>query len=188
MSHTVIFFHTFIRKIKHTFIFNILEYSRHLYSAFVNIELISNVRQVYQGLHTCEIFALSFLSAAAAAAAYVFLLVGISFGAASVPTSLLPDCRRVSSVGKQGSAFTSPTGLSVTFVSSCAFGWIRRSLCRAGARPGPLSVVLIASSPPREPHRWLDSCDNIQRSIPFTPSVISMYWSTFATQRRKPLW
>lgn len=129
------------------------------------------------------IFVLSFLSAAES----VFVLVGLVIvGAASV--RLPPACGRVSTVGKQGGALTSVTGGSVTLVASCAFGWIRRSLSRAAARLGPLSVVLSASSPLRGRHSLLESCDNIQRSIPFTLSAISVNWSTFATQRRKPLW
>lgn len=126
---------------------------------------------------------LSFLPAAESVLVFAGLVL---FGAASV--RLLTDCGRVSSVGKQGRALTSVTGGSVTLVASCAFGWIRRSLSRAGARLGPLSVVLTASSPLRGRHSLLESCANIQRSTPFTPSAISTNWSTFAAQRRKPLW
>lgn len=136
---------------------------------------ISNVHQVYQGLHICVRFAFWFMSAAES----VFVLVGLlSFDAASLRTS----------VAEQGSALTSPAGSSVTFVSSFAFGWIRKSLSRAFARLGPLSVVLTASSALRELHSLLASCDMIQRSLPLRPSVISACWSTLATQRRKPLW
>lgn len=57
----------------------------------------------------------------------------------------------------------------------------------ASARSGQLSVVLKASSSPRVRHNLRESCDNIQRSLPFKLSS-TRNWLTFVKQRRKPLW
>lgn len=48
-----------------------------------------------------------------------------------------------------------------------------RASSRASGSPGPLSVVLKASSCLRERQSLLESCDNIQRSFPFKLSAIS---------------
>lgn len=64
---------------------------------------------------------------------------------------------------------------------------LRASSC-VSAWPRPLSMVLEIS--PRPTERWslLESCDNIQRSLPFRLSANSKYWLTFARQPRKPKW
>ncbi len=148
--------------------------------------------RLYQGRHTlCWVFATSFLWLTEWNFSWQELFSRIfCVGAMATTQCLFADVCRASSLDRWRDVRAMLCFRSVGFVSSGAaedWGSLGASPW-VSAWPGPLSMVLKTSSLPLERHSLLESCDNIQRSLPFKLSVISKYWLTFARQLWKPVW
>lgn len=152
--------------------------------------------KLYQGRHTMRwVFAASLLWLTEWNFLRLELLSGVfCVGTVAARTAFLfPGGCRTSSLCKAGDVLKLLGFRAldlVVFLSSgpAADG---RSLCASSCVSDwhrPLSMVLKASSRPRERQSLLESWDNVQRSLPFKLSAISRYWLTFAKQVRKPVW